>query len=470
MPYATINPTGKLTNNAGKTLTAATLNINSNGSGTGTYVDNGTSAITSANVQQHLTTGRNWYISSPVTGSTAAALSSAGSVVYWGEPDGGWINVTSGTALNPLMGYIAVGTNATGVVTFSGTLNTGDQSITLSRTPNVNKSGFNLVGNPYPSYVNWESAAKTNIGSTIWYRTKNAGGNYVFDTFNGVGTNNNGTGAVSAMIPPMQAFWVRVNDGQSSGNLGFTNAMRAHETGTNKLKAPAANNTALQVLRLQVSNEGNTDEAILVFNENASNAIDTYDSPKMTNANIAVPEIYSVVGNEELVINGMNNFSPTTEIPVGFRTGQNNMFSIKATEISNFGAGTQVILKDNELMTEANLTDGNAYTFSSDAITTTNRFSVIFRSSSVATGVENNQSNDMSIVVFRNSNSQIVVNCNRNIMGKASISVYNAIGQKLTYKTINSTSTVLEQNYNAGVYFVSVVTNGKTITRKLIVD
>lgn len=463
----TVNPTGKLTNTA-STLTLATLNLNSDATGTGTFVDNGTSIITAAHVQQYLTTGRNWYVSIPVTAADTTALSTSNAVKYWDEPTGLWKSPTV-LALDVRKGYIAAGTKSTGVITFDGELNNGNVTFNATRTEGVYKEGFNLIGNPYPSYVNWESATKTRVGTSIWYRTKNSGGTYVFDTFNGVGTNNNQGGAVTGMIPPMQAVWVRVDVAQTTGSVLFTNAMRAHESGTNRLKAPAVNNP-LQILRLQVSNAENSDEAIIVFNDNASNALDTYDSPKMTNSNNAIPEIYSLIGSDELVINGMNSYSSTTEIPVGFRTGATNNFSIKATEISNFEDGTQIILKDSELTTETDITNGTPYTFASDAVSTPNRFSIIFRNSSITTGLDHNQSNDKSISVYRNSNSHIVVNCSSDIVGNGNVSVYNAIGQKLTYKAINSTSTVLEQNYTAGVYFVSVVANGKTITRKVIVD
>lgn len=463
----TVNPTGKLTNTA-STLTLATLNLNSDATGTGTFVDNGTSIITAAHVQQYLTTGRNWYVSIPVTAADTTALSTSNAVKYWDEPTGLWKSPTV-LALDVRKGYISAGTKSTGVITFDGELNNGNVTFNATRTEGVYKEGFNLIGNPYPSYVNWESATKTRVGTSIWYRTKNSGGTYVFDTFNGVGTNNNQGGAVTGMIPPMQAVWVRVDVAQTTGSVLFTNAMRAHESGTNKLKAPAVNNP-LQILRLQVSNAENSDEAIIVFNDNASNALDTYDSPKMTNSNNAIPEIYSLIGSDELVINGMNSYSSTTEIPVGFRTGATNNFSIKATEVSNFEDGTQIILKDSELTTETDITNGTPYTFASDAVSTPNRFSIIFRNSSITTGLDHNQSNDKSISVYRNSNSHIVVNCSSDIVGNGNVSVYNAIGQKLTYKAINSTSTVLEQSYTAGVYFVSVVANGKTITRKVIVD
>jgi len=153
-------------------------------------------------------------------------------------------------------------------------LNTGNQSIGLT-VDGATFNGYNLVGNPYPSYVDWTAVTKTNLDPTIWYRTVNSHGTYVFDTFNGVGTNNNESGSVTGMIPPMQAVWVHAT---AATTLNFSNSMRSHEIGTNRLKSKSV--ASQQVLRMQVSNGINSDEAIVLFNSNASDGYDVYDSQK----------------------------------------------------------------------------------------------------------------------------------------------------------------------------------------------
>ena len=471
----------KITLNAGNTITVGTFNIQSDATnGTATFVDNGgTLSATTINVQQYLTSGRNWYISSPISGATTGALSSATSVVSYNEPTATW-TPESGSTLTPMKGYISALTKTNGTITFTGTpLNTGSQSILLTRTKDAIKQGFNLVGNPYPSYLNWDLATKTNLVSTMWYRTQNTLGTNVFDTYGataGIGTNNNLIAAVTANIPPMQAFWVRVaasGDGSSTtGTLTVNNTMRSHnDVSTNKFRAPSLINESQKVLHLQVSNGLNSDEAIVLFNKNASDSLDAYDSPKMTNSNVAIPEIYTVAGNEELVINGLHDLTPTTEVALGFRTGENNTdFAIKATAINNFDTDTRVILKDNQLNVDKDITDGTAYNFTSDAVTTTNRFSIIFKSSSVSTYIESNNANNNILSVYKNANGQIAINCANGMIGSSTVTVYNMVGQKLGTKLLTNTTTVLNKSYISGVYLVSVIANGKTITRKVIIN
>ena len=111
--------------------------------------------------------------------------------------------------------------------------------------------------------------------TTMWYRTKKLNQSselvYQFWTVNGDGlTSPNGA---SPKIPPMQAFWVRANSG--GGTLALTNSMRSHAPDTDKLlKAPAAKNTEMTLVRLQVSNGTNNDEAVIYFSENAQNDVD----------------------------------------------------------------------------------------------------------------------------------------------------------------------------------------------------
>jgi hypothetical protein len=469
----TIESGGKATNNQGGTITLTNFTINSNATnGTGTYLDDGTTTVTgTVHVNQYLTAGRNWYVATPVSNATSGAFSTAGSVIYYDEPTAGWVTKSSGV-LNPMQGYISVSTASTGNIVFSGDLNNGNQSINLTRTPGAVKEGFNLVGNPYPSYVSWDDATKTNLEPTMWFRTKNASA-YIFDTYNatsGIGTNNNQSGALTTYIPPMQAFWVKVMTGKTSGNLSFSNAMRSHANGlTGKLKAPAMNNASEhQVIRLLVSNGINSDEAIVLFNPNASNGYDGFDSPKMNNATASIPEIYTLAGTEQVVINGLKSVATNPEVALGFSTGQSNTFSIKATQISNFAAGTQLILRDNVLHTDWDLTLSN-YSFTSEVTSNDSRFTLLFKVPSETTGWSGEQY-DMSIQVYKNMNHQIVLKYNGLMSDQIMAHVYNVLGEELTIKQITSDITVLGSGYFAGAYMVKVTKDGKSSTRKVIID
>ena len=478
-----VNPGAKLTLNNSIALSATNgITLQNTASGTASFVDSRTTdspASIAGTVQQAITeTNRNWYVGIPVSGKSATDITLSGAkIVKRNEGASTWDDVTG--LLTAGVGYIAVASANSGTTTWSlnGNLNSGKVEVPVTRS-GVSSMGFNLLGNPYPSYLNWEQVLNLDASNasllqpSIWYRTAsyNSGTgkfDYTFNTYNSTGRISTPS-TTTGYIPPMQAFWVRANN---AGTVTFTNAMRSHGDGvTNKLKAPRANTQ--KIIRLQVSNStNNTDETVLYFDENAQNSFDSYDSQKMSTNSPSIPEIYSIAGTEQLVINGMNSITLNQEIPLGFTTGQSNEFSIKANEISNFDSGTQIVLNDNQTNTQWNLSDGSAYNFSSDITTSnTSRFSIVFKATSISTGNGPHNYDLNSILIYRNANNLITVNCVNGIVGQATATVYNAIGQKLVEKNLKSSITVLDNSFNAGVYLVSVLVNGKCITQKVVVN
>jgi M6 family metalloprotease-like protein len=484
-------PAGKLIVPAGKRLTvngafsndsgATGFVLQSDATGQATFVHNNTVAANVAgSVQQYLTSGRNWYVSSPVSDATSTALSSATSVAYYNEPTAAFITLATANPLTPLKGYISASTLTDGSVTFSGTLNDGAQTTTLTRTSGVTKTGFNLIGNPYPSYVNWDVAERVNMENTLWYRSKNANNTaYVFDTYNGesqIGTGNNGE-VVNGNIPPMQAFWVRVmasgNGSSTTGSVTFRNSMRSHKGSQGavpdvKLKSPTEQSVTQQVLRLQVSNGLNSDETIMLFNPNASNELDNYDSYKMTNGNSLIPEIFSTVAGESLAINGLNSIETGNALPLGFTTGESNTFTIKATQFSNFNNSVGVFIHDNMLNAEQELTKGDVYSFTSDATTTVSRFFVVFKNSSITTGL-NRKATLPNVRINTNVSRQIMITCDDGFGKDDRAILYNSLGQKLVSQNLTTSTTILKANLISGVYLVSVRVNGEEKASKVIV-
>ncbi|MBV5343177.1 hypothetical protein JZU68_06065, partial [bacterium] len=250
-------------------------------------------------------------------------------------------------------------------VNFTGTTNAGVVTTpSLTLTGSVATSGFNLVGNPYPSYLRWSGLnsvkkgsiegenRNTGVGTSFWYRTKNDENAYIFVTHNGtsgytIPANQTPNTTITGIIPPMQAFWVKVNDGSSPTTMTFTNDMRLHaDNAENKFKAPK--NDDRKRLRLQLANGTATDEALIYFDAAAENGFDNYDSPKMLNNSSVLPDIYSKSGSEKVVMNGLNSVADNMTLPLGFTlkaaaTG----LKLKVSELSNFSADTKVYLIDN---------------------------------------------------------------------------------------------------------------------------
>jgi hypothetical protein len=81
-----------------------------------------------------------------------------------------------------------------------------------------------------------------------------------------------------------------------------------------------------------------------------------------------------------------------------------------------------------------------------------------------------NYDDNYSLFVYKNNSNQITVNIPSEIVGKAVVSIFNTTGQKLENKQLTSATTVLNNSFSAGVYLVSTIVDGKTTTRKVVIN
>lgn len=434
----TIKPGAKLTLNNGQTFAPGTFVLESNASATATFVDKRThtnKTDITATVQQHLpaaSTRTWWYLASPVDGASYTVFGS-NKIGDYSETTRSYSNpFTEATTLTAGKGYVVKMTaeSAANYIFENKTLNTGNISVPLTRTvtetPDNAKRGFNLVGNPYPSYIDWNSVylEGVNVRPTIWYRTLD-GTSMEFHTYNaelGVGSPT----SASEYIPPMQAFWVKVDKDPtvgsvSNGTLNFTNDMRSHDESVdgNPLKTPAADRN---LVRLSISNGTLSDETVIATHPSASDSYDRFDSEKMANGDTNRPEIFSMAGNQELVINGISPLTDSKQIALGVRPGRAGNYTISLTEWRNTG-NMEAVLRDNQLGEELILTESSSYSFDTDGNASTSRFSLLFRAKGSTTGFDRISSD---LLIYSTQNTIRVESAS--LEGNA-ISIFNALGQ-----------------------------------------
>lgn len=465
-----LNPGAKLTVPSGITLTTSTgVTLQSDATGTATLLNSGTYTGT-INAQQYLGAARNWYVCSPISNATSPSTNITRYYEYVESGDNAdfsvtgstdyWKGLNTGTTMAVGKGYIAQTSTGT-TVQFSGTANNGDIMTTFDLTRNDAKGkGFNLVGNPYPSYLDWVdvTAANPNLDNTYYYRTKNSTDAYTFVIWNGAGSSyvvSNGSlpvnSTVTRYLPPTQAFWVRVKTGTSATKMNFTNAMREHRDDNGNLMKAPGQNTRTNV-RLQLQNGTESDELLIYQDAAASNSYDAYDSPKMLNNSTTIPDLYCITGDERLVINGLNTFVYNTELPLGFSLNAAATLKFKASELSNMPAGTKLYLRDKQENSETELTPEAEYIFSTTSATSNNenRFSLLFKTPGVTTGTTN--ANNERISVFVNAANHITIIAAE----KSNYAIYNAMGQLIENGILNSELETRDSKLAAGVYVVKV--------------
>lgn len=464
----TILDKGKLTVNSGKTLAVAgTFTIKDGGS----YINNGTGANT-ATVERTIPSDNSWhFVASPVDGApikpsfATSVYSTTFDFYKWDEATSQavgyfpWINIRPPTGSTYASGFdnfeiargylVAYSSGWNSTHSFVGTLGNGDKTIAITKSMNT----YNLIGNPYPSAINWDNAtlqsnALASLGSLpeirIW--NSNSGvGQY------GVYVNGAGVNGASNIIAPNQAFFVKAI---AANSFVIPNTARVHGAQAFLKSTPS------DLLRLKVNSTANTytDEMIVRFDANATNDGVTKWSSMIATA----PSLYSVKNNENYTINTLTGVSSNLVVPVGFKAGANGMYSITASELNSFSTPTYVYLKD---LTNNTITDLNSTAMYSFAATTTDnadRFQLIFALSPLS--ISNNVKENTNIYSYDNT---IYVNSNENIK---QIDVYNTLGQLIKTFENKSGSIVVNMNGNVeGYYIVKVITNTNVYSQKVLV-
>ena len=409
-----------LTVNAGATLT-----INPGGSliTNGTITNNGT-----VNIERSIIDDKWHLIASPVSNATAAMFEGN----YLQYYDEGWQDITNlTTTLTPAQGYSfwSVAETTSTTFTFTGTPNTGDQSHAITG------STWNLLGNPYPSPIDWAQLDDT------------YGAVYYWDP---VGQNNkswnNGEGAGVQYVPAMQGFWIKP---ASSGTFSLSNAKRTHSGSSNYYK----NKTTLPYsIELQVDAQNNYyDQLFIVLDENTSEDFDfQYDAWKLFTTSDQVPQLYSFTGTKRLSI---DRRPQCDQIPLGFYCGESGQFSIKANEMTDI---SKLILEDTKLNIFHDLTKG-AYIFDWSLTDDETRFKLHCNT----TAVENISLPEMQVYVAAG-----------NIIIKSQTTAQRIILTDITGRTLGvwESAESIPAPETSGVYLVTVETDHNRITKKIIIE
>ena len=315
-------------------------------------------------------------------------------------------------------------------IDMTGTPNTGNISVPLSYTNSglPLEDGWNMVGNPYPSSIDWDSPSivKTNINNSvyIWNPDLQQFGSYI----GGIGINGGSNNIASS-----QAFWVQ----SSAINpvLLFTEASKT------SVDASFLKPSIIQPFKIKSTNAHGSDELAINFKANASNNFDGhFDALKMTSVNTNLPTIASVIGNNEFAINQL----PQQEIslPIKITTGSTGLAGIKFENIAALGNTACLIFEDlyTGIKYDLNTTDtATVYLYDS---TTVARFMLHVGA--------NININETAISCYGNNDGAIVFTKNTN-------TPYDIIWKDNTNTTIANNNGILTDSLNnlsAGTYYI----------------
>jgi len=281
--------------------------------------------------------------------------------------DSGWVAVTSvGTSLDVGTGYWTWVQPLPELISVEGPPTTGTTSIPVIYNSSgiPADDGWNLVANPYPSQVDWDVVAgwsKSNVADAVYIWKHPTWATYVAQ----IGTNGG-----SNVISSSQGFIVQTFG--ASPSLSINESAKSSAAPIFLKTAPNTD----QILRLTIAGNGNQDETVIRFSQNATNAFDySLDAQKWFTPSYypAVPNLCTVMDSVDLSVNSLPAITEDVSIPLRTITGMNGSYTITLEEGSLPG-GSCVVLEDLYLNTSTSLVPAASYTFVGSDTTTAPRF------------------------------------------------------------------------------------------------
>lgn len=266
-------------------------------------------------------------------------------------------------------GYLVAYADGYGTTTFdlTGTLNTGNiSSPTLSYTGG-GQQGWNLIGNPYPSSIDWSAAAKgqfADIHAYIYNENKLGGEGYE---------------VVNGTIAPNQGFFVELNEANNGQAFEFTNAIRVH--GGTFLKSEVAQDA----ISLRLGNEVNFDETRIKLHEEAGFERERQDARKLFSFNSTIPQLFTQSSDGvHLSINAIPQITEEAVIELGIRISKVDNYYLSLTELgADFEQEAAIYLKDAQTGSQQNLLENDTYYFTASPDDSPNRFLIHFGALSI---------------------------------------------------------------------------------------
>jgi len=261
-------------------------------------------------------------------------------------------------------------------ISWTGTINTAVTAVSLpisytSTSGGVAEDGWNLIGNPLPSTIDWDAALgwskPINLQGNqinVWDPNKGASGGY--RTWNGV-TGDLGNGRLAAG----QGFWVKMN---GTGTLSLTEQVKSLTPAT----FYRTNSNEVDALEIVLQGDSVEDRTYLQLSQGAVMAYDNLDGPKLMNptgGNL----FSSTTEGLPMSINVFGVIPDGGEVPLALNQLNKGTYSITLHRSGAF-VEQRILLIDKSTGESLALDDNEAYSLSLEeyASTLVSRFIIAF--------------------------------------------------------------------------------------------
>ncbi len=440
---------------------------------TGSIISNGTLSISGETTIERYIPTEDWHlVSSPVSGQALNNFAATNQLEIdstendfdlapYNEPEDSWgpyVTAVNSTAMVLGKGYSmrrADVAGTTGIVEFSGTLNTTNADVAISR----NNYGWNCIGNPFPSAI-----SATGTGSFLNLNVAELDPEYaalyVWDnTINDYITYNN---TRNAKIAPCQGFIVKSKPG--GGTISFTKAIQTHTTESFK-----SGEILLPTIYLTAQAGQNINTTSFVFADNMTPGLDpSFDAGKLKGNPFF--SLYSKIdeSNTGFAVQSLplKNFSQF-RIPLGLDFEKGGEVTFSATG-ENLPENMQIVLEDIQAPEYSHLErEKTFYTTTINAGSKGDgRFFLLFQEGE-KTNASFNSTNQFKIFT---RNNKIVIK--GHVQTTSIVKLFSITGKICnTPVSISENETILDViDVTQGIYLLQIKQNNKYFSEKIVIS
>jgi len=430
-------------------------------------------------------------IGSPVDGQSISSFASANSstlgtssnIYAIGSYDNAtntWTNYTTSTIgsagnFDRGRGYqMASVSDGTGILKFTGTpaSTTQTQAIINNDAANAGTGKrWNLVANPFPSYIH----GNTNADSSNNFLTVNT--DKLHDSYEAIyGYDADGSGYTaynntsSALnLAPGQAFMV-ASDNTSSDNISFTTDMRTIVGGDDLIVGDILEDTFELIIKLY---DGDTelDYTKFYFADGLSLGLDPgYDAGNFNQGASLMSRLVEEDEGVGLVINamGLENVNDVV-VPLEINRESGNSFRISIDTFDIY-AGTNVYLEDNAQGTMTLLNEQDFELTPENNLSGVGRFFIHLTETTFS--IDNEVDTNLLNAYKLDRNNFIIVEGLTVQSGITNVKLYSLLGREILSTELNNsinTQTISTERIATGVYVIKLQSGNNLITKKLII-
>jgi len=472
--------------------TAVTINSLNIASGATLKATN-TFTVSSATFNRNLSNGSQWYlISSPIVGETydanwatsnsipTSSLDTDNIGLSWydntssdidtdnGGSDtatGHWRYLQTDDSNNGTFGKgkgYGIIRSGSGLISFTGTgIYTSTQTTTITYGAS-NPNNYNLVGNPFTSFLNLGSFFTSNntanlIGGTVWFWN----GSSYDAKMSGITEDTN------FEIAPGQGFFIEAGTAAtSSDNISFDISGTDH----NSTETFQKSSNITSSIYLNVNDGISNRYAKIYYVDGTTKGFDNGFDGKLFGGVSHNFAIYSNLlndntGNKYQVQSLPNTDYENMVIPIGLISVANSEIAFSA-EVNNLPNGLKVQLEDRATGKFTNLNEANYTVVLNEKQDGSGRF--FLHTSQKTLSVNSNILTTASIYKVNNQTLKI----NGLETSNASIAIYNILGKQILNKNLQTTNSfeVALPNMSTGVYVVKLYTKEGQLSTKIMID